>query len=123
MENGDLIRQLEDTESQLSQLNKLKVSLATQLEDTKRLADEESRERATLLGKFRNIEHDLDSMREQYNEEVEGKANLHRQLSKANAEAQMYLSKMSEGVAKAEDLDESKYCTFILILIIKSRFL
>lgn len=41
------------------QLNKLKLSLATQLEETKRVADEESRERALLLNKFRNVEHEL----------------------------------------------------------------
>jgi hypothetical protein len=36
---------LEEAESQVSQLSKLKISLTTQLEDTKRLADEESRVR------------------------------------------------------------------------------
>lgn len=43
IENSDLLRQLEEAESQVSQLSKIKVSLTTQLEDTKRLADEESR--------------------------------------------------------------------------------
>ncbi|CAF4907723.1 unnamed protein product [Pieris macdunnoughi] len=109
IENSDLLRQLEEAESQVSQLSKIKVSLTTQLEDTKRLADEESRERATLLGKFRNLEHDLDNIREQVEEEAEGKADLQRQLSKANAEAQLWRSKYeSEGVARSEELEESK---------------
>lgn len=43
IENSDLLRQLEEAESQVSQLSKIKISLTTQLEDTKRLADEESR--------------------------------------------------------------------------------
>lgn len=43
IENSDLLRQLEEAESQVSQLSKIKVSLTTQLEDTKRLADEEGR--------------------------------------------------------------------------------
>lgn len=43
IENSDLLRQLEEAESQVSQLSKIKVSLTTQLEDTKRLADEEAR--------------------------------------------------------------------------------
>ncbi len=34
-----------------------------QLDDTKRLADAEQRDRATLLGKFRNLEADLESLR------------------------------------------------------------
>ncbi|XP_069700209.1 myosin heavy chain, muscle isoform X15 [Periplaneta americana] len=109
IENSDLLRQLEEAESQVSQLSKLKISLTTQLEDTKRLADEESRERATLLGKFRNLEHDLDNLREQVEEEAEGKADIQRQLSKANAEAQLWRSKYeSEGVARAEELEEAK---------------
>nr|CAD7453412.1 unnamed protein product [Timema tahoe] len=109
IENGDLLRQLEEAESQVSQLSKIKISLTTQLEDTKRLADEESRERATLLGKFRNLEHDLDNLREQVEEEAEGKADIQRQLSKANAEAQLWRSKYeSEGVARAEELEEAK---------------
>ncbi|KAK4873785.1 hypothetical protein RN001_013145 [Aquatica leii] len=109
IENGDLLRQLEEAESQVSQLSKIKVSLTTQLEDTKRLADEEARERATLLGKFRNLEHDLDNIREQIEEEAEGKADIQRQLSKANADAQLWRSKYeSEGVARSEELEEAK---------------
>ncbi|KAL4707989.1 hypothetical protein ACJJTC_010605 [Scirpophaga incertulas] len=109
IENSDLLRQLEEAESQVSQLSKIKVSLTTQLEDTKRLADEEARERATLLGKFRNLEHDLDNIREQVEEEAEGKADLQRQLSKANAESQLWRSKYeSEGVARSEELEEAK---------------
>ncbi|XP_064546738.1 myosin heavy chain, muscle isoform X42 [Drosophila montana] len=109
IENSDLLRQLEEAESQVSQLSKIKISLTTQLEDTKRLADEESRERATLLGKFRNLEHDLDNLREQVEEEAEGKADLQRQLSKANAEAQVWRSKYeSDGVARSEELEEAK---------------
>ncbi|XP_063536300.1 myosin heavy chain, muscle isoform X36 [Cydia strobilella] len=109
IENSDLLRQLEEAESQVSQLSKIKVSLTTQLEDTKRLADEEARERATLLGKFRNLEHDLDNIREQVEEEAEGKADLQRQLSKANAEGQIWRSKYeSEGVARSEELEEAK---------------
>ncbi|XP_017025610.1 myosin heavy chain, muscle isoform X26 [Drosophila kikkawai] len=109
IENSDLLRQLEEAESQVSQLSKIKISLTTQLEDTKRLADEESRERATLLGKFRNLEHDLDNLREQVEEEAEGKADLQRQLSKANAESQVWRSKYeSDGVARSEELEEAK---------------
>ena len=133
IENSDLIRQLEEAESQVSQLTKLKLSLATQLEDTKRLADEESRvsttmtitwkfvwtnfllvscvrqERATLLGKFRNLEHEIDNIREHLDEETEAKADLQRQLSKANAEAQLWHTKYeAEGLARIEELEEAK---------------
>lgn len=43
VENADLLRQLEEAENQVGQLSKLKLSLTNQLEDTRKLADEESR--------------------------------------------------------------------------------
>ena len=43
VENSDLLRQLEEAESQIGQLSKLKLSLTNQLDDTRKLADEESR--------------------------------------------------------------------------------
>lgn len=73
------------------------------------MADEEARERATLLGKFRNVEHDLDLLREQLEEESEAKSEIQRQLSKNNAEAQLWRTKYeSEGVARTEELEEAK---------------
>lgn len=42
-ENTDLLRQVEEAESQISQLSKIKLSLANQLEDQRKLADDESR--------------------------------------------------------------------------------
>ena len=43
MENLDLTRHLEEAESQVAQLNKLRVSYATQLENVQRLADDEAK--------------------------------------------------------------------------------
>jgi len=43
VENSELQRQLEEAESQVAQLGKLKTSLQTQLDEAKRTADEESR--------------------------------------------------------------------------------
>ncbi|XP_076340345.1 myosin heavy chain, muscle-like isoform X2 [Tachypleus tridentatus] len=109
-ECADLQRQLEEAESQINQLSKLKMSLQTQLEESKRTADEESRERAAALGKCRNIEHELDGLREQLEEEQEAKNDLHRQLSKANAEVQQWRNKFeSEGLARVEELEDAKH--------------
>lgn len=44
-ENTDLLRQVEEVESQISQLSKIKLSLTNQLEDQRKLADDESRVR------------------------------------------------------------------------------
>ncbi|KAK7067548.1 putative TRAFAC class myosin-kinesin ATPase superfamily [Halocaridina rubra] len=109
VENADLLRQLEEAENQNGQLSKIKLSLTNQLDDTRKLADDECRERATLLGKFRNLEHDIDGLREQLEEETEGKADLQRQLSKSNAESQMWRAKYeSEGIARAEELEAAR---------------
>jgi len=109
VENSDLLHQLEEAESMIGQLSKIKLSLANQLDDTKKLADDEARERATLLGKFRNLEHDIDGLREQLDEESEAKADCQRQLSKSNAEAQMWRAKYeSEGVARVEELEAAR---------------
>merc|ERR1719312_1420621 len=73
------------------------------------MADDESRERATLVGKFRNLEHDIQTLREQLDEESEGKADIHRQLSAANANIQLYRAQYeSEGVARAEEIEASR---------------
>merc|ERR1719494_1723586 len=106
VENADLLRQLEEAENQNCMLGKLKLSLNTQLEDTRKIADEESRERGAILGKFRNLEHDIDGLREQLDEESECKADLQRQLNKASAEQQMWRSKYeTEGIARVEELE------------------
>merc|ERR1719446_1594200 len=109
VENADLLRQLEEAENSHSQLSKLKMSLTNQLDDTRKLADDESRERASILGKFRNLEHDIDGLRDGLDEEGDLKADLQRQLSKANAEAQMWRAKYeSEGVTRAEELEAAR---------------
>ena len=45
VENQDLSRQIEELENALANMNKSKVSLSTQLEDTKRLSESESKDR------------------------------------------------------------------------------
>lgn len=68
-----------------------------------------ARDRSLLLSKFRNVEAQVDSQRQAVDEEAEGKANLSRVSAKSNAEAQLWRHKYEvEGVAKAEELEESK---------------
>ncbi|CAL4063540.1 unnamed protein product [Meganyctiphanes norvegica] len=108
-ENGELLRQLEECDCQINQMSKLTIQLGNQLDDIKRTADDENKERSILLGKYRNLEHDLDGLSEQLNEEAEAKVDLHRQLSRANAEAQMYRAKYeTEGIARAEELEAAR---------------
>merc|ERR1711970_1653049 len=106
VENAELLHQLEEVESQNSQLAKMKLTLGAQLDDTSKMAEDEGRERAVILGKFRNLEHDIDGHREQLDEEGEAKADIQRQLAKDTGEAQMWRGKYeSEGVARSEELE------------------
>ena len=50
---------------------KIKSQLMSQLEEAKRTADEESRERQTLAGQLKNFQHENDSLREQLDDEQE----------------------------------------------------
>ena len=59
VENCDLVHQFEEAERNAASLSKDRSSLTTQLEDAKRLADAETRERINLLGKMRNLQHEV----------------------------------------------------------------
>ena len=73
VENCDLVHQFEEAERAAAPLSKDRTSLTTQVEDSKRLADAETRERINLLGKMRNMQHELNVMKEHLDEEYEAK--------------------------------------------------
>jgi chromosome segregation ATPase len=108
-ENADLLRQLQEMENAANMLSKLKLTLADQLDEARAVADHEAKERQSLLGKFRNAEHEVAGMQDHYQEEVSAKENLGRSLNKALGEADMLRVRYEkEGVAKAEELEMAK---------------
>merc|ERR1719458_1180931 len=108
-ENADLLRQLQELENNASMLGKIRVQLVAQLDEAKRVADDEAKERHALLGKFKNVEHELDGIKEQLEEETGGKDDVLRQVAKAVQEADMWRAKYEqEGLAKTEDLEMAK---------------
>merc|ERR1712088_524903 len=108
-ENADLLRQLQELENQANMLSKLKAQLQTQLDEARVVADGEAKDRAALLSKFKNLEHELDGVKEHLDEESGIKEDLLRQVAKANNESDMWRSKYeTEGVAKAEDIEMNK---------------
>merc|ERR1719500_1326716 len=108
-ENADLLRQLQELTANASLMVKTKSALVAALDEQKAIADNEAKERVSLLGKFRNMEHMADGLRENYDEEVGAKENLARQLSKALGDADMWRQKYEiDGVAKAEELEMAK---------------
>merc|ERR1711970_302389 len=103
-----LLRQLQELESSANLLLKTKAALVAALDEQKMIADNESKERVSLLGKFRNLEHEADGLKQNYEEEVIGKENVARQLNKALGDADMWRQKYEiDGIAKAEELEMS----------------
>merc|ERR1712073_88177 len=93
----------------MGMLSKLKLTLADQLSEARAVADNEAKERQSLLGKYRNAEHEVAGMKDHFDEEVTSKENIIRQANKAHAEAEMMRERYEkEGVAKAEELEMSK---------------
>merc|ERR1712241_661379 len=108
-ENADLLRQLQEMENSANMLAKLKHNLGDQLSEARAVADNEAKERQSLLGKFRNAEHEVAGMKDHYEEEVSSKENIARQLNEALGEADMLRVKYEkEGLAKAEELEMAK---------------
>merc|ERR1712128_217779 len=70
VENQDLNRQIEELEAAIANMNKGKISVTTQLEDSKALADAEAKDRAALLTKFKMMSTDLENLREKLENEA-----------------------------------------------------
>ena len=92
-ENGDLNRRLDDADSQIGQLQKMKVSLETQLSDALKMSEDETKERLLILSKFRHVEAAKEGLKQHLDEAMEEKEDVMRQLSRANADAAMWRSK------------------------------
>merc|ERR1712088_706583 len=108
-ENADLLRQLQEIENNAQLMAKYKIQLMSQLEEIRRVADDEAKERQSLLGKYKNLEHELDGHREHLDEENGAKEDILRQLNKANQESDMWRSRFEhEGLAKAEEIEMTK---------------
>merc|ERR1711910_266497 len=108
-ENADLLRQLQELENNANLLLKTKSGLASSLEEQKRIADDEARERSSLLGKYRNMEHEVDGIKSSFNDEVSSRENIERQVSKALCDADMWRQKYEiDGMAKAEELEMAR---------------
>merc|ERR1712128_298565 len=108
-ENSELLRIVGDLDNNLNMLAKSKSAIATQLNDVKALCDNEARERQLLLGKYRNLELELDGAKDALDEESAGRDNALRLVSKAEGDAAQWRAKYeTDAVAKAEELEMTK---------------
>merc|ERR1719493_277284 len=90
-------------------MNKGKISVTTQLEDTKALADAEAKDRASLLTKYKMMSTDLENMREKLENEAMRKSDALKALSKSQAEIQLWKSRYeTEGMGRIEELEGAR---------------
>merc|ERR1712142_828236 len=109
VENQDLNRQIEELENAIANMNKAKISVTTQLEDTKALADAEAKDRASLLTKYKMMSTDLENLREKLENEAMRKSDALKALSKAQAETQLWKSRFeTEGMGRIEELEGAR---------------
>merc|ERR1711942_420358 len=108
-ENSELFRIVGDLENNLNMIAKSKSALGAQLNDVKALCDNEARERQLLLGKFRNLEHEVDGAKEALDEESAGRENILRLAAKAEGDAAAMRQKYEvEAMGKGEELEMTK---------------
>merc|ERR1711892_948882 len=106
VENQDLNRQMEELENGIAMTNKNKVSLSTQLEDSKRLADSELKDRSNLLTKFKHLSTDLETLKDKIENTHLQKSDMMKLLSKAQSEIQLWRSRYeTEGLGRVEELE------------------
>merc|ERR1711981_1166885 len=85
------------------------ISVSTQLEDTKALADAENKDRSSLLTKFKMMMTDLENFREKLENENARKSGALKALSKAQAEIQLWKSRFeTEGMGRVEELEAAR---------------
>merc|ERR1712115_186286 len=109
VENQDLSRQIDELEAAIANMNKGKISVTTQLEDTKSLANAESKDRSSLLTKYKMMATDLENFREKLENENARKSDALKALSKAQAEIQLWKSRYeTEGMGRVEELEAAR---------------
>ena len=108
--NNDLQRQLDEAQEQINSLNKQKSALGKQVEEANTNLEDESRAKSKFQSEARNLAGDLDSLRDQLEQEQEAAADLQRHVKKAQDEAHMWKAKFEsgEGGVSGEALDELK---------------
>merc|ERR1712128_339319 len=108
VEHQDLNRQIEEIENAIATTDKNKVSVSTQLEDTKRLGDSEAKDRSNLLTKFKHLSTDLVTLRDKIESTHLQKSDLMKALSKAQSEIQLWRSRYeTEGLGRVGEAEET----------------
>jgi myosin heavy chain 6/7 len=70
IENADLLRQVQELQNSANLLLSGKSALVAALDEQKAIANNEAKERVSLLGKYRNLEHEVEGLKQNFDEEV-----------------------------------------------------
>merc|ERR1719239_739135 len=109
VENAELLHSIEELENNNAVLGKLRQTLTQQLDEVNKVGETEAKERTFLLGRYRNLEHEVDLTKGQLEEEGASKNDALRLLSKSVGDSQMWRQKYEkEGLAKAEESESAK---------------
>jgi len=93
----------------VSGFSKVKQQLQSQIEEARRIAEEESRSKNSATQQLRSISQDYESCKQSLEEEIQIKIELQKTITKITSELQMWRSKYeTEGLARAEELEEAK---------------
>ena len=108
-ENAESLKHLQELENNANMLNKMKLQLQSQLDEAKKVADDESKDRLSLLGNFKNLEHEVEGNRWQLEEEAACKEDILRQATKAGHESDLWRTKYeTECLEKGQELEMAK---------------
>ncbi|VDK55973.1 unnamed protein product [Gongylonema pulchrum] len=108
-ENSQLQQQIEETESQIANLSRLKTQHNQRLEDLQRAVEEETQRRQSLDSAVKNLVHQIEQLLENINIEQANKTELRKILSKKNAEVQQWQVRIDEAeLVAVTHLDEVK---------------
>jgi chromosome segregation ATPase len=108
-ENTDLLKQIEENEASLSAFSKIKHHLLAQIEDARRVADEECRARNSLAQQLKSANLDLVQASDQLEEETSIRVDAQKIVIKLTADVQHWRTKYeTESLARAEELEETK---------------
>merc|ERR1719397_1840671 len=89
----ELARAMNEADSTKKKLQVEAQDLTRQIEETKRLADAEARDRASLMTKYKMLSTECENLKMRIDEEADKKNDSLKALSKAQAEIQLWKSK------------------------------
>ena len=107
-ENADLLHQLHELQIGANMLNTANQNLRGALDEQNQVCADEGRGRSSLLSKYRNLEHEFESLRNQLEDEMVSRESVHRKTEAAVEEVAAWRRRWEASTSRAEELDTAK---------------